>query len=857
MRSWVGSLAFAALILVSTAAGAGQPAGKADQPAFKIFVDEDAVYGVSFEDLVAAGLPADRRPDAARLGLTSGGEAVGLWLDAGPDGRFGPGDSLEFVGEHPRGTHAYYDPHTRHRVYYLRLDEPAPARTVVPEPASCEADVAPIGVVRAEENTLRARFPSASRETDEIWYWARLSHADGEPFELSLALPGLAGTAGEPASLELHLRGWSSLPATEREARDHRIEARLQNLRLGATEWDNDPGGHTWRVEVPTGQLRETGNQLQLRVPARRHPTANDPIVDAVLLDWLEVRYPRSSLPPDGVFWTSPAGGDCLATADVPVYTPSGERLGAHARWRIADVAAASGPFRVAARRAPAEIHVDQPSALRADPNGADYLIVAHGSLLEAVAPLAELHRSRGLRVAVVDVEDVYDEFSWGAPSPGAIRSFVASTYNSWPRPAPRFLLLVGDASWDMRNDQLNDESYADWTFAGMPSHRFVKNSSTRLDGDGAGPEQLRRGLLPTWSAPTHEGDAASDNYFVALGDEDELPDLAVGRLPAATAEEARSMVDKTLDQYRASPGPWRRRALWLTNDHADFQRRSDALVQLADERGLVSQRVYPAPEEPSNEEHQAAIRRAFDDGQALVHFLGHGGRYIWRTGPPDISKNHDLFTLDDLDALAPRSALPIVLSMTCYSAPFDHPTADSIGEKLLRLPARGAAAVIAASWRNAPNRRIDTLLVEEVVKGGTVGEALQRAKRAARHAEFVRQYNLLGDPALPIPLPPKAIELQLPEGEPSTVVARLPAGTRLEHASVEWIAGDGSVVASLPVSVSGEWLTADFPGPAASLGAVTTVRIYAWNDSADAVGAVALERPVSAEVRPGRGGRS
>ena len=44
-----------------------------------------------------------------------------------------------------------------------------------------------------------------------------------------------------------------------------------------------------------------------------------------------------------------------------------------------------------------------------------------------------------------------------------------------------------------------------------------------------------------------------------------------------------------------------------------------------------------------------------------------------------------------------------MVLSMTCYSAPFDHPSADSIGEKFLRVPGKGAVAVLAASWRNAP----------------------------------------------------------------------------------------------------------------------------------------------------------
>ena len=57
---------------------------------------------------------------------------------------------------------------------------------------------------------------------------------------------------------------------------------------------------------------------------------------------------------------------------------------------------------------------------------------------------------------------------------------------------------------------------------------------------------------------------------------------------------------------------------------------------------------------------------------------------------------------------------------MTCYSAPFDHPNADSIGEKFLRLPDRGAVAVVAASWRISPSEEMSRLLLEEFTKPGT-----------------------------------------------------------------------------------------------------------------------------------------
>src|SRR6185436_15350297 len=102
--------------------------------------------------------------------------------------------------------------------------------------------------------------------------------------------------------------------------------------------------------------------------------------------------------------------------------------------------------------------------------------------------------------------------------------------------------------------------------------------------------------------------------------------------------------------------------------------------------------------------------------------------------------KHRDLFNLDDLDKLAPNERLPVVLAMTCYSAPFDHPTADSIGEKFLRDPQRGAVAVIAASWRNAPNLGMSQGLVDQILIAPTLGEALQSAKRLSHDRDFVEQ---------------------------------------------------------------------------------------------------------------------
>jgi hypothetical protein len=51
------------------------------------------------------------------------------------------------------------------------------------------------------------------------------------------------------------------------------------------------------------------------------------------------------------------------------------------------------------------------PSSLSASVNSADLLIVTSNDLRQSVEPLAELRRRQGMRVMVVNVEDVFDEF--------------------------------------------------------------------------------------------------------------------------------------------------------------------------------------------------------------------------------------------------------------------------------------------------------------------------------------------------------------------------------------------------------------------------------------------------------------
>ena len=84
---------------------------------------------------------------------------------------------------------------------------------------------------------------------------------------------------------------------------------------------------------------------------------------------------------------------------------------------------------------------------------GADMVIISYGDFIDslALAPLVALRQSQGLRVAVVDVEDLYDEFNFGVESPYAIRSFLSAVKANWST-KQAYVLLMGNGTFDPRN---------------------------------------------------------------------------------------------------------------------------------------------------------------------------------------------------------------------------------------------------------------------------------------------------------------------------------------------------------------------------------------------------------------------
>ncbi|MDZ4731718.1 MAG: C25 family cysteine peptidase [Xanthomonadales bacterium] len=666
---------------------------------FKIAVVDDGIYRIDF---AALGISVPSLASSS-LTLTERGQPVALAMDDGGNGLFEPGESFTFLGKHLQGEHSWFNSWSPENIYVLRAggsDSRSIPESGLTPPRSVEEEglAGKTLTQHFEQEEFRVALAESADEQTENWYWKRLTHLDKQPFQLQLP----AGV--EPIAIRVALAGLSmDRAATKSGEPHHRVELLLNGTGIASKDWNGQAAVEISADEAavakvltdaptdaPTDALMHAKGQnaedqtirLELRVPKRYSPGEPDAVIDVVLLNWIEIDSRPTTF------------------SDIVTYSgPDGKRL------YLADKLS----------RAPGWIKQIHHRGLRSDSRQTDYLMIAHGSLLEAIEPLAEFHRQQGLSVSVVDVADIYNEFNDGIVSPFAIRDFIKYASENRAAPAVRYVLLVGDASWDVRSE------------AGR-----------------------QRNLLPSMQVQAYDELAASDNGFVSIHGDDWRPDLAIGRIPAANAAELTAVVQKLLAYAKAPAGQWRQHMALVSDMNSDFQTISSQLAAGLVEQGFKVETIYPDEAADSTKQDQSDLVNAINEGQSLVHFLGHGGRFVWRTGPLDYHNSSDLFSLPDLERLDNQGRLPLVLSMTCSTGPFDHPQAGSIAEAFLMLPQGGAAGVLAASWRVPASQTFSALLLQELTQPGqSVGEAILKAKQKETRRALVESYNFLGDPAL------------------------------------------------------------------------------------------------------------
>ncbi len=777
MHRYTPLFAFLALILLPITALAAGPDDAASlpwqppAPAFKVFVDETGLYRLSYADLAAAGLPVDQL-DPRTFQMFEAGREVAIQVTGEDDGSFDHEDSILFFGQ-PVDTR-----YTDVSVYWLTYGQAAGQRMAQrsgiedgqPLPAYQEQ-------ARYEENQIYISTLPLDEGHDH-WYGPSVQAAgyntpSARTFHLALDSVAAAGEARLQALFAGNVTG------------AHHLRLFVNETQVYDGIW-SDRTLHAIDVAIPQNLLNDGDNSIR----AQLMNDAPDKFFDMIYLDWLQIRYARHLVAQDqkllfqveqpgrwqydisgysqgGVLVldvTDPAHAQTL-TAEAPelpyalflpsVQTGPGNQaaLEADAATQIVhfgdDVTTPKRYLVVApsAILSPSRIEPDAPSDLQHPAQGADYIVITHRDFGDAARRLADYRAGQGMRTAVVDVQDIYDEFNGGLMSAEAIHDFLAYAYANWPAPAPQFVLLMGDGTYDMRH------------YLPDTAPTFIPPNLIFMD--------------------TLIGEGASDNRYVTIVGDDNLPDMHIGRMPANTLAEANLMVSKTIS-YETSPAPgdWNQNVLFVTDDAdrgEDFYALADELADGYADPPANTIKFLPAPYRPhkiyagltcdrdnpdvSTECKQQIVDALEGPGALILNYIGHATKDYWAA--------ERLMDQATVERLHNQGKWPITLAMACSDGFFQQPNvgAQSFAEANVR-----AAGGSVASWSATslgltnPHQLLEKgfFLAVFYDKMTTLGEAATAAKhylvdnapQTKHYLEVVDAYMIFGDPALRINFP-------------------------------------------------------------------------------------------------------
>jgi hypothetical protein len=568
-------------------------------------------------------------------------------------------------------------------------------------------------------------FTSLLNGNAENFFGGSLTIPPSAPTTKTLTVTNVQTDSNGTALLKVGLQGTTLQP--------HLINILLNDLPIGSISFDSQQYGEK-TFSVAVSQLREGANEVKFVVAGGSG--------DHDLFSYVRLSYPRlyraendalsfslrsnQSATVDG--FTKPNirvldVSDPAAVQEVrPIIAGSGSgfaltipAVGVKAKGARTLLALPVDSF-----QHPASISPNQPSTLNQSSNAADLLIVTHPSFisLPTLATLVAQRQGQGYSVKVVDVEDIYDEFSYGTHTPQAITDFLSRARSSWAK-SPGYLLLLGDASYDSRN------------YIGAGNFDLVPTK-----------------LIDTGSPGSDTALETGSDDSLADFDGDGIPDLAVGRLPVRTVAEANLELAKLVN---FSPANVSQTAVMVADAQGsyyfNFEQANENLITLLPPamQGSV-QRIYRRLE-PSDAVTRTDLINRFNQGAALVNYSGHGNVDVW-TGAP-------IFSTSDALALTNGNKLPLVIVMDCLNGYFMAPSLDSMGETLLKAPNGGAVASFASSGLTIPDgqHEMGQRLFQLLYTGSpmALGDATRQAKAATSDIDVRRSWILFGDPTMKI----------------------------------------------------------------------------------------------------------
>ena len=372
-----------------------------------------------------------------------------------------------------------------------------------------------------------------------------------------------------------------------------------------------------------------------------------------------------------------------------------------------------------------------------------NYIVITNNELSSQAQRLADYHQDNsGLTAKVVQLSQIYNEFGSGSPDNTAIRDFIKHVYttNSTVAGKLKYVCFFGDGSYDYK-DRITDNNNIVPVFESDQSFNLATSYVT-------------------------------DDFFVMLDPNEGLMlssdtiEIATGRIPVTTVQQASEVVDKILSYYSKSAfGDWRNTVTLLADDIDEV---GEQTLQLGMERiadsikknkpifnvNKIYADAYKQETSSGGERYPQvnnALTNAIEKGTLVMDYFGHGGE--------DGFASERILEVPQIQGLNNKKTLPLFITVTCEFSRFDNPLRTTAGELTLWNKNGGAASLITTtrevfiSTGQNFNERLIKILLEFNDEDLSIAESLMTAKNGfTSFQKFFIYY--LGDPAMKLAIP-------------------------------------------------------------------------------------------------------
>ncbi|MCB2203826.1 hypothetical protein KQI65_03690 [bacterium] len=732
-------------------------------PMLKFYISQDGIFHLTADWIRASGInPADVNP--ATVQLIRKGRPVAMYARGMEDGVFDDGDEFIFHGTKNYDERGYkfipedwLEPYPQYMsiytdstAYWLSFSVSDPLRAeidggMLPLPLDT-LDWAMEKVHLEQEYQLQSVSADVIRIQDphwslyDTWFWTWTGRGGSVTVQ----------AAADHIKPGQNARAWGKLMheyGTPSISMNH--VAILQVNNVGTLDSQNVDYGEQMLLSgsLPSDSLREGSNILFID-----NLNIVDPQSD-LKFDWAELEYPRFLEISQGwrvfqVDSTMPTGVQLIRLQALSANDPVVLRVTNDGRSRvlpvagftydssytvyIADTVIAGATYFVALDTSirlpqPGTLHDFKP--LSAVEDAASYVVITAPEFVSVCGQYTDFITERyGVDTRIVNIDDIYDEYSYGMFQPEAIKLFLFDAYHEWVQDSLKYVFLIGDANYNYKA--------AGATFG--------------------------RNYVPSYGYPV------SDVWFVAFDSLQVYPKISIGRLPVSTPGQITDYLEKHDNYLDLGFDLWNKTSLHFSGGFRQIEYAFYSGVNWS----IINESVVP-PDYAGNYTHfyktadppsdfgpyeRQFLNDRIDDGGIFISYIGHSGTRIWDN------------TITRPSQLASLSGRPSLLTdFGCSTGKFAEPNYLSFSEVFVSTGEdNNAIAYIgnaAAGFENTlttmPLIFYRYLLQDNVLRIGDTHRLSKNEMSDIFGVQLTSQIaiqtnTLIGDPIISLPIPQK-----------------------------------------------------------------------------------------------------